>query len=84
MQKEIDLIPELRAFIENQKAEMTRLNHLIRQKDDVLQEFADKLDILKESLSQIVILEEKIKYLEAENKRLNRSLNEKETHLHSF
>ena len=82
MQKEIDRVPELQLACDNQISENKRLKGLLEQKDRILQDFADKFDLLKESLTQVLILEEKIKYLEEEVLRLTKALGESEGTAH--
>src|SRR3990167_1248835 len=84
MQKEINTIPELHLACENQVSENKRLKGLLEQKDTILQDFADKFDLLKESLSQVSILEEKIKFLEEEILRLTKALGNSEATSHKL
>lgn len=82
MQREIDRLPELQLACDNQISENKRLKGLLEQKDRILQDFSDKFDLLKESLTQVLILEEKIKYLEEEVLRLTKALGESEATAH--
>jgi chromosome segregation ATPase len=84
MQKEIDRIPELQLATDNQVSENKRLKGLLEQKDRILQDYTDKFDLLKESLSQVLILEEKIKYLEEEIVRLTKALGNSEAISHKL